>query len=121
MPRLVKRGGSTPTPFLQYLPSRKKLWCTPAERADTHPLSLLYTYMYSVILCISLELKRKCFIFLMLLKKKCYDNGKHFLSSLARNFNFANMANISFLIVLIVFLKTLTRSKMLNCEHVNLL
>jgi hypothetical protein len=49
-PRLVRVGGAS-HPLSLYLPSRtyKVVVYTPAERADTLPLFLLYPYMYSVV------------------------------------------------------------------------
>jgi hypothetical protein len=48
----VQGGGcTTPTLFHYIYQQRSKLWCTvytPAERADTLPLFLLYRYMHSV-------------------------------------------------------------------------
>ncbi len=43
-------GGSRPPPFTPFTITYKVLVYAPAEIADTHPLFLLYPYMYFVVL-----------------------------------------------------------------------
>ncbi len=49
-PRLVRVGGARPPPFARSTITYKVVVFTPAERADTLPLFLLYPYMYSAVL-----------------------------------------------------------------------
>jgi hypothetical protein len=86
-------GGARPHPFTTSTITDKVVVYAPAEKADaqcTPPISTLSL----CVLCDLVPLSRvemKMFYSLLLRKRKnCCEYDKHFRSSLARNFDFAN-------------------------------